>query len=219
MEQKIIPFGKYKNQSIDAMAQDKEYMDWLVKQGWLAEKYPQINTLIINNFAEPSETPAHNKIQGLFLNDEFRVKLIKHFLLSLSEKSNTPFEEFKAYKSSLLAFEVNAVDVQFHVECFNDKPLKSSMFQSDLEIKENGFYYAKHFSLRIEIKTSVGDDYPAILRQIRSLIGFKGGGQFNAKDYSILLTKEYTGVGISESDFVKLFASQNIFVLFLNDIK
>lgn len=66
-------------------------------------------------------------------------------------------------------------------------------------------------SFLIEIKPSVGDDYPAILRQIRSL---KSQSHF----IKILLVNEYNGIGISEENFIKLFKTQGIIVLFIRDI-
>lgn len=78
MEQlQIIPFGKYKGQPIDVLQSDKQYADWLMQQDWFREKYPQFNTIIINNFNAPQDSPDHNKLSGLFLNDEFCIKLFK----------------------------------------------------------------------------------------------------------------------------------------------
>lgn len=78
MEQlQIIPFGKYKGQPIDVLQSDKQYADWLMQQDWFREKYPQFNTIIINNFNAPQDSPDHNKLASLFLNDEFCIKLFK----------------------------------------------------------------------------------------------------------------------------------------------
>jgi hypothetical protein len=72
---KIVPFGKYKGQPLEALANDRSYLDWLTAQDWFRERYANIYTLIVNNFAEPSETPDHNALQVLFLNDVFCSKL------------------------------------------------------------------------------------------------------------------------------------------------
>lgn len=78
MEQlQIIPFGKYKGQPIDVLQSDKQYADWLMQQDWFREKYPQFNTIIINNFNAPQDSPEHNKLASLFLNDEFCINLFK----------------------------------------------------------------------------------------------------------------------------------------------
>jgi hypothetical protein len=51
----VVPFGKYKGQPIEVLANDRGYLDWLTAQSWFRERYAGIYTLIINNFGEPSE--------------------------------------------------------------------------------------------------------------------------------------------------------------------
>ena len=67
----IVPFGKYKGQPVEVLANDKPYLDWLQAQDWFRQRYAGIYTLIVNNFAEASETPDHNALQVLFLEDDF----------------------------------------------------------------------------------------------------------------------------------------------------
>ena len=33
----VIPFGKYKGRPVEALAQDREYSDWLTGQAWFRE--------------------------------------------------------------------------------------------------------------------------------------------------------------------------------------
>jgi hypothetical protein len=68
---KIVPFGKYKGQPVEAMVQDRSYVEWLTAQPWFKEKFTPIYNVVINNFGEPSETPEHNALQALFLDNEF----------------------------------------------------------------------------------------------------------------------------------------------------
>ena len=73
----IIPFGKYKGQPIEVLQADKQYTEWLSQQDWFKEKYATFQTLIINNFNTPQDSPEHNKLAELFLNDEFCWKVFK----------------------------------------------------------------------------------------------------------------------------------------------
>lgn len=43
----IVPFGKYKNQPIEALTQDASYCEWLRGQGWVAERFPEIHTVTL----------------------------------------------------------------------------------------------------------------------------------------------------------------------------
>src|SRR6516165_8596150 len=55
----LIPFGKYKGQPVEVLAQDKQYAEWLTAQPWFRDKFAGLYTVIINKFQEPSETPEH----------------------------------------------------------------------------------------------------------------------------------------------------------------
>ena len=77
MESKIVPFGKYKGQPIEVLQQDLPYLEWLKNQDWFKQKYQQFNTVVINNFQEPSETPEHNKLCNLFLDESNCYKLFR----------------------------------------------------------------------------------------------------------------------------------------------
>ena len=65
MASEIVPFGKYKGQPIEALAQDKSYLEWLSAQDWFRERYANIYTLVLNNFAEPSESTRLNRSKAL----------------------------------------------------------------------------------------------------------------------------------------------------------
>lgn len=102
----IVPFGKYKGQPVEALAQDKEYCEWLIAQDWFRAKFTAIHTLIINNFGEPSETPEHNQLQALFTDREFRRKFVWHldnarFLAAFRERRKRSIARCAEYRKSL----------------------------------------------------------------------------------------------------------------------
>lgn len=66
--------------------------------------------------------------------------------------------------------------------------------------------YASVVSAGIEIKPEVGDDYPAVLRQMR------------ANHSNVLFTQNYTGVGATEEQFVRTFGTADIRVIFRRDV-
>lgn len=67
----IVPFGKYKGQPVEVLANDEQYCRWLADQEWFRTRFTAIHTLIINNFATPHETPEHNALQARFLDAEW----------------------------------------------------------------------------------------------------------------------------------------------------
>lgn len=66
--------------------------------------------------------------------------------------------------------------------------------------------WQNRLSLRIEIKPQVGDDFPAILRQMRR------------SRSNVLFTRSYGGIGVDEATFVDYFATQGIRVIFESDV-
>jgi uncharacterized protein (DUF3820 family) len=71
----IVPIGKYKGQPVEVLQGDPQYVEWLMGQDWVRTKYPQLFTLIVNNFGEPTETPEHNRFQAMFLDEAFACKV------------------------------------------------------------------------------------------------------------------------------------------------
>jgi len=77
----LVPFGKYKGQPVESLAQDKAYCEWLASQEWFRTKFTTIHTLIINQFTEPTATPEHNALQARFLDNSW----CQRFALAVGE--------------------------------------------------------------------------------------------------------------------------------------
>jgi hypothetical protein len=63
-----------------------------------------------------------------------------------------------------------------------------------------------HRSFSLELKPTVGDDYPAVLRQMK------------LNRSGVLFVGEYTGKGATEEQFVKTFATASIRVVFAREV-
>lgn len=83
---------------------------------------------------------------------------------------------------------------------------KADYYDRHLSKAEKQCIWQSRFSLRIEIKPEVGDDYPAILRQMRR------------SKSNVLFTRDYTGIGVDEATFVEYFSTQGIKVIFERDV-
>ena len=56
----------------------RDYLKWLSGQDWFRAKFSSLYTVIINRGNEPTETPEHNALQVLFLDDGFCQRFIRH---------------------------------------------------------------------------------------------------------------------------------------------
>lgn len=199
MSGEIIPFGKYKGQPIEAAVQDRQYVDWLTAQPWFKERFGNLYTLIVNNFQEPTETPAHNALQARFLDLSFCARFLGNvFPGSQFEKTSVEFET--------AGFDA-AVCGSYVKGTYNP----------------NGYGQER---VHVEAKPTVGDDYPAVLRQIRSAkdrshaIPQKMTGDYNWDRVSVpvLFLEEYTGVGATMEQFIAIFENSGVKVIFLDEV-
>jgi len=177
----VVPFGKYKNQPVEVLAHDREYCDWLVNQGWVKERFPEFFMVIINNFGEPAETPAHNAMQARFLEDRFCYKFFHALdkLYGILDKNCMVLGALDHRQ-----FEADAIDVdlqlsywryglRFHrIDRWIEVPY--SDWHSDAggpytnmrrDAHDYGYGYVSPTAYALELKPTLGDEYPAVLRQ------------------------------------------------------
>lgn len=144
-DMQLVPFGKYKGQPVEVMQMDTAYCDWLSKQSWFREQYSNVyNQVIINNFTEPTETPEHNRLQMRFLDETFISRFVSKKLI--------PAISAKEFSLDEIQFEHRGWDV----------------FIEYRYSKETGGELDMFGSVCFEIKPCMGDDFPAVLRQMKT---------------------------------------------------
>lgn len=181
----IMPMGKYKGQPIEVLDGDPQYRDWLCSQSWFREKFGNQYTLIVNNFTEPSCTPEHNRIQSMFLDDVLCQKMVQIYILKRKF-----FDEFR--------------DTHTKQPEFNVKPARFEYHGIDVMVFWNlGQHYG---DLGIEIKPTMSDDFPDVLRQMK-----KNGSV-------MLLLEQYTGHGATFNQVKKMFAAENRQIVTVDEI-
>jgi hypothetical protein len=187
-DNKVVPFGKYRGQPVELLLADQKYLEWLRTQPWFEERYRDIYNVVINYGSEPQDSPEHNRLQVLFLDDNFCLAFAK-IATNLNCNANSLSDRF---------FEIRGLDVF-------------------LEIDGKGF--------GIEIKPSVGDDYPSVLRQminIRQNIRRPNyfdelSGRYSFPQF-ILFLETYNGIGATREQFIQIFKDRDIQVVFLEDV-
>ncbi len=221
MNNELLPFGKYKGKPIEILLSDKEYTSWLLQQSWFRDKHLNIYSIVVNNFQEPTETPEHNSMQGYFLDDLFCLEFYKKvFPTEITEEAEICYKTKIDYFDVIVTLEGNTKERIVWNKKFEEKGIdvsytivtkflriKSAVDKYDesnfkSKIKHKG-YIGK--LLRIEIKPTVSDDYPTILRQML------------AANSNCLFLRDYSGIGIDKNKFIQLFGQQGIKVIFENE--
>jgi hypothetical protein len=224
MSGEIIPIGKYKGQDIEQVRmRDPQYLQWLMQQAWFREKFASTYQVVVNVFAPPSEdTPAHNAIQVRFLDaiireafwtiddvfDEQELALLRY-----NFKQNNAYAPVAEQNPQLVTtigtprFE-GVSDVQFNVIMTLGK--------------EEHYRGLREYRLAIEIKPSMGDDYPAVLRQIKRQKEAARTAAFGtaepAPTHWFLLLDEFGASSVTLDQVRAIFAGDNIRIVMLGDL-
>jgi len=178
-----VPFGKYRGMPIGALLADAQYVAWCKTQG-LDQKYPQVfaNNINIYNLGqgqEPADTPEHNALQLRFLDDAFIDKVATAY--GFTKKPTASWYLDKTNADAQKAFQEASWDF-----CSSDRSAEFEVHGFDVIVTGKWQYtstilgerYTERFWLKgqssmcranllIELKTSMGADYPAVLRQIK----------------------------------------------------
>lgn len=186
MSGEIVPFGKYKGQPIEVMTADQQYVEWLKQQPWFKDKYTNVYNTIINYAQEPAETPEHNALQIKFL-DEIYIKKFTEFVIGGDWK----------YSRHEIQVECGQPPIDVVLNVFYER------VRADDDLSLNRIYY----QWKIEIKPTIGDDYPTVFRQMQ-----RSGAK-------ILLVGAYTGVGATETQFRAFFATAGMRVICISEIE
>ncbi len=246
MDDKIIPFGKYKGKPVEVLATDKSYTEWLLAQSWLKEKHLNIYNVVINNFREPVDTPEHNKLQIKFLKPAHRAKLAflvnpqlfnndsaflnaemkkiidakernqgQLFLRAL--KSPNAEEEFGLYAKDLLRMSKPVFE---HVD------VSYSLWYGLSFHYENGYSHLGYCEFRhrrwstyvIELKPTVSDDFPQVLRQMKASMPVEES-DWRGDRFYILVVGTFSGTSATQEEFIAYFETQGYRVIFEHQIE
>ena len=83
-QERVIRFGKYKNQPYEILLTDAGYSLWLLSSMFakLQEQHPGLLAFLVGRFGQPDSTPDHNRLQNRFLDKEFALR----FALAVSQR-------------------------------------------------------------------------------------------------------------------------------------
>ena len=236
---KIIPVGKYKGQPIEISRSDPQYCEWLVSQNWFRDKFSPTYQLIINNFGEPAETPEHNSLQAMFLDRNICINLLKKLgWKSLSKEASLSeakekLEECRLKKQQNYTswgygrLKEEIEDLELFIEKYEKIDIDNIKIESEFEYKGwDVKIFAKlpfwegwaldgtvpEVSCSVEIKTDIGDNYPAILRQM------KANEHLFRANYRVLVFDKFTATGATLEQVKQIFAASGFCVVPLSEI-
>jgi hypothetical protein len=224
---------------------DPAYVQWLTQQAWFPEKFSPIYQLVINNFAPASEeTPAHNALQVRFLDLNFRAavwlasgynreidweKLHEAFLRQYFtvpryyRGSGRPYadahlKQHRAYIRTLWSRWRRRRDIsgttlysapQFEEISDVTFQVTPSIGLDDLTQRGNTYV------VMIEIKPSMGDDYPVVLRQMKRQRS--SGSNYDRR--WILLVDQFASQSVTLDQVRAVFTQDQIRLVMMTDVR
>jgi hypothetical protein len=209
----IVPFGKYKDKPVEALVADREYCQWLMAQPWFRDRFQPIYQVVINYGAEPECTPEHNALQAKFLDEKMcaavALLLVKTADFKVDTTGSGYYDDIftaeilkgqPVIKIKNVQFECDGWDVRFAawMECEAQARGKDGIGRCDRE-------------MAVEIKPSIGDEFPAIMRQI------KARRQWGER--KVLVTEEVIASSVSEEDVGRMLASIGVNLLLMSEIR
>lgn len=239
MSGEIVPFGKYKGKPVEALAQDRQYVDWVTAQPWFREKFANIYTLIVNNFQEPSETPDHNRLQVLFLKPEFQLAVVQFAFPEAWLHFQAACAKWEGWIAAYHALAVAnpkrwrdglPAEMKGRISDFDAEEILGGVpnaLSHHVVFEQDGFdvYFRISVAYRtelgdysVEIKPTIGDEFPAVLRQIKAAYARRFQPGRPTVGNPILFLEEYVGQGATLEQFIAVFEADGIRVVFLDEV-
>jgi hypothetical protein len=250
----VVPFGKHKGSTVDELlAKDPSYAEWIMAQGWVAERFAELHAAIQSRGATPDDSPEHNAIQVRFLDVPFMVACLLaavpqevkayvddhtgefnrriHGLMADSNREIMKAEAlnpdcpapFWGYDEDPNRLETWRVYVADRVSAANNAKAEAEAQVAEIKaaykrphinpivkFEQRGIDVVINWrwnDLTIEIKPTMGDDFPSVMRQMERL------------RTRALVLGEYTGRAVSEPQLRQMFAASGYILVFIRDIE
>jgi hypothetical protein len=181
----IVPFGKYKGHPIDTLIKDKPYVEWLMTQPYfISGRYRNVYNAVMRRGVIDPKTPVHNAMQVRFLDRVFLYKLalyVSRYTRRKVEPSVSEILEPGMWATPSMcerSIKLKDKDLGFSGIALTDESefekdnwdvilnLKLSYVLEEIDEITRHFFDFYDMHVYIELKPTIGDDYPAVLRQL-----------------------------------------------------
>jgi hypothetical protein len=236
----VIPFGKHKGKTVaELLVTDQPYVDWVMGQGWVAERFAELHAALLNRGAAPDDTPDHNALQARFLDVGFRDAFTRraadeHLTRALWRASMFRFLS-KAEKDGRLSYLNSWAFRQLHDD---DEKLKflgatrQDVLQIGLTLHSAVFFEEKGVDVVITIAHAApgeqpylalgGSGYEFFKVELKPAMGDDYPSvmrQMKRLGAHFLVVGVWTGRGVTEPQMRAMFQASGINVVFVQEIE
>lgn len=232
VDNQVVPFGKYKDQPVEALMQDDRYREWLVAQDWFRSRYASLFQIVLNGGGEPQDSPEHNAMQAQFLDSSWMTKIGKIVKERLCPCHNASYfsgqeivraeflKESLKGSSSTPSFEDRGWDVScgLRIEGKLDVwlaqkrgPLLDEKGEEEAPVVRERQWFETHETALLELKPTLSDDYPTVLREMKAR-------HRDDDDYLFLIVREASFQHVSWEQVKAIFETADITALLESEI-
>ncbi len=224
----VIPFGKHKGMTVaELIERDPAYAQWISNQNWVAERFAELHAAILQRGAASDDSPEHNAIQVRFLRNGFLLACLKaaipdQIMAARGEWISTQKERAEAEiaSNSRWSDEKRKSEARKRLDDINENKIqlktKTQFEYMGVDVLINWWFqypeapsdlYGSCDGIGCEIKPTMGDDFPAVMRQMRRLKA------------RMLVVGEYTGRGVEIPEVREMFKANGQTLVFMRDIE
>ena len=237
MASNIIPFGKYRGHTVaDVTVIDPQYADWLAAQAWFAAKFASHYEEMRGRASADADTPEHNRLQARFFDAEFILKVyaatsgLHRYYWELTEEADKYVTQDRwgalrraqrgplaldgawcrkrtAQRRALAPRLYTSDNFKAWLD-MHRKEICAQITVTPEDIADISMRYSYHDPCYIELKPAIGDDYPAVIRQIR---GQMDRARLQRREGAFyVFYKEFTASGVDEPMLERMFEAAGI---------
>ncbi len=241
----VLPFGKHKGLTVaEVLACDPAYADWVMSQGWLAERFAEIHAALATRGAGNDDTPEHNQLQARFLDHSFSrtfLRMVAQDKIGYAQKEfiiqiqNNAIQEFYSKDWNIHKRETDKISAIRRLDR-SEKLDACGLPSQENEIYQGRLFICVNFEVRgvdVVIKWRIAKDKNnrgetfneydgAVNVELKPEIGddyptiLRQMGRLGCKN---LVAKTYNGRGVSEPVLKQIFEANGYNLIFLRDIE
>lgn len=204
----IIAFGKYRGLTVaELLDRDPSYAQWLLGQAWLADRFAELHAALAGRGAAQDDTPEHNAIQARFADHKFRLAFLEATIPDLIADEQIRMRLWNAQNprhANPPPFDTPATAAHFERHGIDVVILWNLTHAPDKT--------SSNYLVGIEIKPSLGDDYPAVMRQIERTMRPLAGQR------RCCLIDSYAGRTVPYQQLREMFAANGVILVTLREV-
>jgi len=194
-ETMLMPFGKYRDRTVAwVIMNDPNYINWSFRENDIHQKYPDYIALIAGH---AKDTVEHNAMALRFMSDTVCRKFGHAFLLDkhFDEVYTPVLKPYYQYQGVCLSLSRQLEEDNWDVVL---QGTAKSMYVSQKDPLEKIAIPIKDFEVLIELKPKIGEDFPAVMRQVKARPGYR--------NKTMVIMDEYVGTTFSVQELAVAFA-------------